>query len=33
VLKRVHQITANCATGCTLTRPAWDETIRRRSPW
>jgi hypothetical protein len=33
VLKRVHQITANCATGCALTRPAWDETIRRRSPW
>jgi hypothetical protein len=33
VLKRVHQITANCATGCTLTRAAWDETIRRRSPW
>jgi hypothetical protein len=33
VLKRVDQITANCATGCTLTRPAWDETIRRRSPW
>ena len=33
VLKRVHQITANCATGCTLTRPAWDELIPRRNPW
>jgi hypothetical protein len=33
VLKRVQQITANCTTGCALTRPAWDQPISRRSPW
>lgn len=33
VLKRVQQITANCATGCVLARPAWNELIDRRSPW
>jgi hypothetical protein len=32
VLKRVHQITANCATGCALNRPAWDELVGRRYP-
>ena len=32
VLKRVHQITANCATGCALDRPAWNELIGRRYP-
>jgi hypothetical protein len=33
VLKRVQNITAQCATGCPLTRPAWDELIPRRNPW
>ena len=33
VLKRVQQITAQCATGCALTRPARDELIPRRDPW
>ena len=33
VLKRVQQITAQCATGCALTRPAWDKLIPRRNPW
>jgi hypothetical protein len=33
VLKRVQQITSQCATGCALTRPAWDQLIDRRSPW
>ena len=33
VLKRVQQITANCATGCALTRPAWNEPVARRNPW
>jgi hypothetical protein len=32
VLKRVHQITANCATGCALNRPAWNELVGRRYP-
>ena len=32
VLKRVQQITANCATGCALDRPAWNELIGRRYP-
>jgi len=32
VLKRVQQITASCATGCALTRPAWNQPISRRSP-
>jgi hypothetical protein len=33
VLKRVQQITTQCATGCVLAHPAWDELINRRSPW
>lgn len=33
VLRRVQQITANCATGCALNRPAWNELIGRRNPW
>jgi hypothetical protein len=33
VLKRVQQITAQCATGCVLSRPAWDELLNRRTPW
>jgi hypothetical protein len=32
-LKRVHQITTNCVTGCVHTRPAWDEPLSRRNPW
>jgi hypothetical protein len=33
VLRRVQQITASCATGCALNRPAWDAPITRRPPW
>jgi hypothetical protein len=33
VLRRVQQITANCATGCALARPAWNELINRRQAW
>ncbi len=33
VLKRVQHITAQCATGCALGRPAWDELITRRPAW
>jgi hypothetical protein len=29
VLKRVQQITANCATGCVLTRPVWTELVNK----
>jgi hypothetical protein len=33
VLKRVQQITANCATGCALTRPAWHQMSTQRGAW
>jgi hypothetical protein len=33
VLKRVQQITAQCATGCALARPAWGELLSRRNTW
>jgi hypothetical protein len=33
VLRRVQHITANCATGCALTRPAWAGPVPRSNPW